>query len=209
LKALWAIVKRYARAAGLPWLQPRALRSGYILQQLATGASLSEVQSKIGHRQIATTRRYIELARSSPRGTAAQRRSCGVLIVHDDQPARAYLRSLLEDAGHQVFEAPDAISARDMLRLSRLSLVVLLYLADAEWNRAELLSELSRRGNLLGDYRVIAVFAGNAPLPKQLIDMLVACNIPILTSPVDPNALFIHVVRAYGELGGWDVVSTG
>jgi integrase/recombinase XerD len=209
LQAAWGIVKRYARAAGLPWIQARALRSGYILQQLAAGAAVSEVQNKIGHRQITTTRRYTGLVGSSPRGTVAHRRSCGVLIVDNDQPARRQLRSILEDAGHLVFEASDVVGSRDMLRLSRLSLVVLLYLRAPTWESVELLSDLPPSGTLLADHRMIVVFAGNEPLPKQMSDALVACAIPMMTRPVDLNVLLIHIRRAYGELGALSAASYG
>jgi integrase/recombinase XerD len=209
LQAAWGIVKRYARAAGLPWIQARALRSGYILQQLAAGAAVAEVQNKIGHRQITTTRRYTGLIGSSPRGTLAHRRSCGVLIVDKDQPARRQLRSILEDAGHLVVEASDVVGGRDMLRLSRLSLVVLVYLRDPEWNGAELLSDLPPNGDLLADHRMIVVFAGNDPLPKQMSNTLVACDIPMMTRPVDLNVLLIHIRRAYGDLRALSAASSG
>jgi integrase/recombinase XerD len=209
LQAAWGIVKRYARAAGLPWIQARALRSGFIMQQLAAGAAVSEVQNKIGHRQITTTRRYTGLVGSSPRGTVAHRRSCGVLIVDKDQPARRQLRSILEDAGHLVFEASDFVGGRDMLRLSRLSLVVLLHLRAPLWESAELLSDLPPNENLLADHRMVVVFAGNDQLPKQMSDTLVACDIPIMTRPVDLNALLIYIRRAYGELGALSAASKG
>ena len=195
------IVKKYARAAGMPWVHARTLRSGYILQQLAAGVAVSEVQSKIGHRKITTTRRYIGLVGSSPRGTVAHRRSCGVLIVDSDQPARRQLRSILEDAGHLVFEAPDAVIGRDMLRLSRLSLVVLLQLRAPEWENAELLSDLPPSGRPIGEHRLIVVLAGSAPLPKEMTDTLIADDIPIVTRPIDTQVLVIHIVRAYGTLG--------
>lgn len=209
LQSAWAIVKRYARAAGLPWVQPRAIRGGYILQQLASGIPLAELESKIGHRQISTTRRYLGLVGSSPHGTASQRRNCGVLIVDADQAARRQLRSILEDAGHVVVEAPDAVIGRDLLRLSRLSLVVLLQLRAPLWESAELLSDPPPTGNLLADHRMIAVFAGNDPFPSQMSNALVACAIPILTRPIDMEVLLIHLARAYGELVALREASTG
>ncbi len=96
-----------------------------------------------------------------------------------------------------------------MLRLSRLSLVVLLHLRAPLWESAELLSDLPPNGNLLADHRMIAVFAGNDPFPKSMSNAPVACDIPILTRPIDMNVLLIHLARAYGELVALREASTG
>ena len=83
------IVKNYARAAAMPWIHARALRTGYIM------------------RQLATTRRYLGLVESAAHVSAAARRTCGILVVDERQSTRTQLRLLLEATGHHVFEAPD------------------------------------------------------------------------------------------------------
>jgi hypothetical protein len=90
-----------------------------------------------------------------------------------------------------------------------LSLVVLLHLRAPLWESAELLSDLPPNGTLLADHRMIVVFTGNDPLPKQMSDALVACAIPMMTRPVDLNVLLIHIRRAYGELGALSASSNG
>jgi len=201
LQAAGAVVKRYAHAAGMPWARSRALRTGFILRQLAAGTPLREVQSRMGHRQITTTRRYTGLLSASVRGTTAHRRTCGVLIVDERQPTRKQLRSLLEDGGYQVFEALDVMSAHDMLRLSRLSLVVLLNLWAPSWNGADLPSNLLRGAHLVSDVRVIVIVSGGGFLPEQVTDMIAARNIPVMLRPLEFDALLATIAQAYAELG--------
>jgi integrase/recombinase XerD len=59
--ALWKLVRRLARAAGIPsWAQlsPHSLRHTAITLALDAGASLRDVQDYAGHRDPRTTRRY-------------------------------------------------------------------------------------------------------------------------------------------------------
>jgi integrase/recombinase XerD len=200
-EAALGVIKRYAYVAGMPWVHSRSLRSGFILHQLAAGTPLLELQRHIGRRQIRTTRRYTELLTSPPHKTATHRRRCGVLIVDGGEAARRQLRLLLEDAKHQVFEAPDAVSARDMLRLSRFSLVVLLHLRAPSWDGAEFLTELLRDQALFTDHRIIVLLSEDDVLPNQLMNALVASNIPIIARSLKLHLLLIQIGRAYAELG--------
>lgn len=63
---LWSIVKRWARAAGLPdSISPHSLRHSFATHLLAGGADLRAVQEMLGHSSIATTQVYtrVELSR--------------------------------------------------------------------------------------------------------------------------------------------------
>ncbi len=63
---LWSIVKKAARAAGLPdSISPHTLRHSFATHLLAGGADLRAVQEMLGHASIATTQIYtrVELSR--------------------------------------------------------------------------------------------------------------------------------------------------
>jgi integrase/recombinase XerD len=63
---LWRIVKRHARAAGLPEsVSPHTLRHSFATHMLAGGADLRVVQEMLGHASIATTQVYtrVEMSR--------------------------------------------------------------------------------------------------------------------------------------------------
>ena len=64
--ALWHIVKRHARAAGLhAEVSPHTLRHSFATHMLAGGADLRVVQELLGHSSIGTTQIYtrVELSR--------------------------------------------------------------------------------------------------------------------------------------------------
>jgi len=64
--ALWSIVKKSARSAGLPAaISPHTLRHSFATHLLAGGADLRAVQEMLGHASIATTQVYtrVELSR--------------------------------------------------------------------------------------------------------------------------------------------------
>jgi integrase/recombinase XerD len=71
--ALWAVVKRSARQAGLPSaVSPHTLRHSFATHLLAGGADLRVVQEMLGHVSIATTQVYTRVELSRLRKVHAQ-----------------------------------------------------------------------------------------------------------------------------------------
>jgi integrase/recombinase XerD len=86
--ALWSIVKRYARAAGLPQsVSPHTLRHSFATHLLAGGADLRVVQEMLGHASIATTQVYtrVELSRLKAVHARFHPRSQGASSPHGSE----------------------------------------------------------------------------------------------------------------------------
>ena len=81
-QTLRRLVRRYADAAGLPFLTAHSLRHAFATHLYCNGAPMDIVQKLLGHRNIETTALYIQLSaqylreqhwRCHPRGSAGRR----------------------------------------------------------------------------------------------------------------------------------------
>jgi CheY-like chemotaxis protein len=133
--------------------------------------------------------------------SAAVRRTCGILIVDERQSTRTQLRLVLEAAGHQVFEASDMVAASDMLRLSRLALVVLLALPTEAKNASRVIQQFTDEQRQWADHRVILITTDKQQTSQQLL-IAATQDLPVVSRPLAFPALFAYIARAYAQLGG-------
>jgi site-specific recombinase XerD len=209
-------IKRCARLAGIRGANAKALRTTSIAQQLASGTPLDEVQLRVGHARSATTRRYADPLRGLESGTSAdapaehhaaenqqgakQMQSCRVLIIEEHASARADLRRHLHTAGFDVYEAPDEVIARDMLRLAGQPLVVLLQVSAslAGGDRLSLLRDVleSKRAGeqILPAHGLVVVRAKGCQIPDSMADLITARAMATLVAGTDSDALLTALV---------------
>jgi integrase/recombinase XerD len=70
--AVWQIVKRCAKAAGLPQAYPHALRHTFATHLLSGGADLRVVQDLLGHVDVTTTQIYTHVDKARLRSVHRQ-----------------------------------------------------------------------------------------------------------------------------------------
>jgi two-component system response regulator FlrC len=123
-----------------------------------------------------------------------------VLIVEDESDTRAAIRLVLEDAGYEVFEAPDGRPALARLRTHPRGLVVLLDknmpgmdgLAVLEVIAAD--PALAERHPLI--LKVLVSAYVQATLPLRLAELLTALSVDKLDKPFGIDELLAAVARA-------------
>ena len=92
-----------------------------------------------------------------------------VLIIDDHQAMRKTIREILEDAGHEVFEAPDGHSGIEMQRRQKADVV----LTDIFMPRKEGMATIRELCAEFPGIRVIAMSGGNDDLvaPESFIEL--------------------------------------
>jgi hypothetical protein len=93
------------------------------------------------------------------------------------------------------------VSARDLLRVSRLSLVVLLNLRPSPQYASKLLLKQPDDHHALTNHRIILITPRRQKFPEQLISNIASNDIPVISRPLAFESLLAHIAHAYAELG--------
>ena len=64
-QGFWKLMKKHAEASGIEGASPHMLRHAFAAHLVAGGADLRAVQEMLGHKDLAATQRYAQLARPS------------------------------------------------------------------------------------------------------------------------------------------------
>jgi CheY-like chemotaxis protein len=123
-----------------------------------------------------------------------------VLVVDDDEPIRDTLRSVLEDAGHTVTEAPDGVAALDILRTSPHRMVVLLDLRMPGLDGVGLLGTVAGDRSLASQHAYILMTANLQTLTLSVTNLLTTLSVPVLGKPFDLDVVLDTVEQAAARL---------
>lgn len=121
------------------------------------------------------------------------KKGVNVLVVDDDEFMRAYLRDLLEDAGHSVKEARNGDEAIRMVAADAPDLVMLDLLMPEKSGLEALPALLGKRPSLL----VIVVSSLDSEL--LIADALAAGAVDFVTKPFHPTEIDRAVSQALCE----------
>jgi CheY-like chemotaxis protein len=123
-----------------------------------------------------------------------------VLVVDDDEAIRETLRIVLEDAGYNVSEAGDGMTALRVLRTSRDSMVVLLDLMMPGLDGAGLLGTVANDHRLAECFAYVLVTANDKTLPLAFANLLKNLDVPVVSKPFDVDRLLEVVEEAAKRL---------
>ncbi len=123
-----------------------------------------------------------------------------VLVVDDDEAIRETLRFALEDAGYDVLEASDGLSALRILRSTAERLVVLLDLMMPGLDGAGVLGAVAGDARLASQFAYILVTANSRTLTLAFANLLTNLQVVTITKPFDLDALLDVVHQASERL---------
>ena len=125
-----------------------------------------------------------------------------VLIVDDDEDIRVSTRAVLEDiGGHTVFEAPDGLTALNILRTSEQSLVVLLDLLMPSLDGIGVLEAVAADEALARRHAYVLITVSRRATAKEFPESL-ALAVPVVPKPYDLEVLLETVAEAHSRIGG-------
>ena len=112
-----------------------------------------------------------------------------VLLVDNDKDIRDALRLLFEDAGYQVYDAPDGKPALDRLRGSAEGMVVVLNLNMPGMDGAQVLDAVTTDSALTRRHAFVLLTASARILPLEFAHVLKQHNIRTIVKPFDIDDL--------------------
>lgn len=131
-----------------------------------------------------------------------------VCVVDDDPGIRESLLYLFEDAGFEVVEAGDGLTALAILRTDKRPFVVLL---DRMLPRLDGVGTLRRLRDeppeLLRRIAVLFMTARNDPLDRQIADFLRDATVATIAKPFDLDALVELVEKAWTRVADQDTAT--
>lgn len=126
-----------------------------------------------------------------------------VLVVDDDAGFRIFLASLLEDEGYLAFQASDGKRALERLRQHPTGLVVVLDLQMPVVSGVEVLRMVDGDASLRSRHAYIVLSSAQRhELPADLLGLLDAQQIPLLSKPCAPGELVTAVAAAAARFDG-------
>jgi CheY-like chemotaxis protein len=123
-----------------------------------------------------------------------------VLVVDDDRAIRETLRSVLEDEGYTVAEAPDGVVALELLRSSATPLVVLLDLMMPRLDGVGVLNVVARDQQLASRNAYIVITANRYRLDTLASHLLSDLAVAVVLKPFDMDTLLDAVASAMRKL---------
>jgi CheY-like chemotaxis protein len=127
--------------------------------------------------------------------------SARVLVVDDEDMLRGVIRSVLEDDGYEVFEAPDGKPALAQLAGSQQGMVVLLDLQMPGMDGFSMLRALAGDEQLAARHAFIVMTALDLrTFSTDVVKLLLHLDAPLLEKPFDIDALLKTVREAEQRL---------
>jgi two-component system chemotaxis response regulator CheY len=120
--------------------------------------------------------------------------SARVLVVDDSALARRSSRRILENAGYEVVEADDGMSALEQYFVQKPAVVILDLVMKGMYG----LDVLAKLREMDPDVRVVVVSADVQTSSRELVEL--GGGVGFLTKPVDADTLVSTVRRVLQEL---------
>jgi len=144
--------------------------------------------------------RFQRVKASQPVMTADVGTARAVLIVDDDEDIRTAIHAILEDEGYGVLEAPDGLTALEMLRSAPHPLVVLTNHNMPRLDGPGLISFATEDPVLRGRHAYIYMTAASRVISPAFARQLDALHVPVLRKPFDLDQLIALIGEVAARL---------